>query len=91
VELVINRPVADESLQILKALESKKKDIETAFGGGLEWDAKEDRRACFVRKPLAVGGYRDDQSRWPVIQDAMIDAMVRLEKAVKPHLANVAA
>jgi hypothetical protein len=26
------------------------------------------------------------RSEWPAIQDAMIDAMARLEKALSPHL-----
>jgi hypothetical protein len=38
---------------------------------------------------IKAGGYRDPEEQWPTIQDAMIDAMIRLEQAVKPHLASV--
>jgi hypothetical protein len=34
---------------------------------------------------IEVGGYRDEEEKWPAIQDAMRDAMVRLEKALRPH------
>jgi hypothetical protein len=36
--------------------------------------------------PVESGGYRSDESKWPEIQDAMIAAMARLEKALGPHL-----
>jgi hypothetical protein len=35
---------------------------------------------------VADGGYKSDEAKWPAIQDAMIDAMGRLEKALAPHL-----
>ena len=34
-----------------------------------------------------VGGWRSDEARWTEAQDAMIDRMVRLEKALKPQIA----
>jgi hypothetical protein len=36
----------------------------------------------------AIGGYRDEE-RWSAIQEAMIDSMVRLEAALKPHIAKL--
>lgn len=35
------------------------------------------------------GGLKDGEDRWPVIQDAMIDAMDRLSRALKPHIRAV--
>jgi hypothetical protein len=32
------------------------------------------------------GGYRNDPEEWPTIQDVMIDAMIRLEKAIGPFV-----
>lgn len=37
-------------------------------------------------KMLEIGGYRDDIAKWPQIQEAMIDAMIRFEKALRPHI-----
>ena len=46
----------------------------------------EDRRACRIAKYITIGGYRDDEEKWPEIHEAMVDAMIRLEKALKPHI-----
>ena len=44
------------------------------------------RNLCRIGKKLETGGYRDDQNRWAGIQDTMIDAMIKLEQAFKPHI-----
>jgi hypothetical protein len=36
--------------------------------------------------PTGVRGYRDEP-HWAEIQDGMIDAMVQLESALRPHIA----
>jgi len=69
-------------------LARSKDDIEKEFGGALEWQRLEGKRACRIRKSIGVGGYRDE-SKWKEVQEAMIDAMVRLEKALKPHVAKL--
>jgi hypothetical protein len=38
---------------------------------------------------LTVGGYQSDESKWPAIQDAMMDAMTRLGNALAPQLAKL--
>ena len=43
-------------------------------------------RGCRISEQIDLGGYRDERSEWPEIQDAMIDAMIRLEKALRPHI-----
>jgi hypothetical protein len=37
------------------------------------------------QKQIDLGGYRDE-SQWRQVQDDMIDAMIRLGKALRPHL-----
>lgn len=32
------------------------------------------------------GGYGSDEATWPGVQDGMIDAMIRLEAALRPHV-----
>jgi len=39
-----------------------------------------------VRYPIKAGGYADAEARWPNIQNAMVDAMIRLEQAMRPYL-----
>jgi hypothetical protein len=35
------------------------------------------------------GGWKTEKSKWTAIQDAMIEAMGRLEKALDPHLGKL--
>ena len=64
-------------------------EIEQAFGGPLQWEHKENVQGCRIAMYFELGGYRDDESKWPKIQDAMIDAMIHLEKALHPHIAKL--
>lgn len=87
VELYIDRGkgAEEENEKIFNTLGYVQKAIDEAFGEPLSWERLEGRRASRVAKRLSVGGYRDEE-KWPDIQDAMIDAMIRLEKALRPHI-----
>lgn len=91
VELYIDRgkEAGDESKTIFDSLAASQNAVEKEFGEPLEWQRLEGKRACRIKKVISTGGYRDDQSRWPAIQDAMIDAMIRLERALKPYIAKL--
>jgi hypothetical protein len=88
VELYIDRgkEAKEENAALFDALAASKDEIDGAFGEPLQWERLEGKRACRIRHSIAVGGYRDDEARWPEIHDAMIDAMIRLEKALRPHI-----
>ena len=87
VELYIDRGKGSdaENRAIFDRLAQSKESIEADFGERLEWQRLEGRRYIRIRRDLDLGGYRDEE-KWPEIQDAMIDAMIRLEKALKPHI-----
>lgn len=87
VELYIDRgkDAEDENKEIFDTLYVSKEDIETEFGDTIEWKRLENRRACRIMKTIDLGGYRDED-KWPEIHNAMIDAMIRLEKTLKPHI-----
>jgi hypothetical protein len=91
VELFIDRGAgkATENKRIFDGLEEHKDEIERAFGGKLSWERLEGKQGCRIAHTSTVGGYRSDESKWAAIQDAMIDTMVRLEKALAPHLAKL--
>ncbi len=55
----------------------------------LSWQRLNDKQGCRVAHILNVGGYRSDEAKWPAVQDAMIDAMARLERAFDPVLAGL--
>jgi hypothetical protein len=85
VELYIDRGDAEQNKQIFDTLHEHKAEIETAFGEPLEWQRLDAKRVCRVRYMLTDGGLQDQQ-RWPKIQDAMIEAMIQLERAMKPQI-----
>jgi hypothetical protein len=89
-ELYIDRgkDADEENKAVFESLAKSKDEIEKAFGGELEWQRLEGKRACRIRKSINLGGYRDE-SKWQQVQEAMIDAMVRLEKALKPYVAQL--
>ncbi len=84
VELYIDRGAdqTDTNKGIFDWLEGQKKEIEGAFGGKLSWQRLGKKRACRIAHLIAVGGYRSDEAKWPEIQDAMIEAMIRFEVSV---------
>jgi hypothetical protein len=90
VQLVIDRgKSADENRMILNQLKSHEAQIQHEFGAPLEWYEPEGVRLCRVISKVNTGGYKDDEAKWPEIQDAIIDAMVRLEKALRPFLQTI--
>jgi len=62
-----------------------KDEIEKEFGGKLNWERLEGRRASRISVRFEGVGLKD-QDKWDNLQEKMIDAMVRLEKAFKPYM-----
>lgn len=92
VELYIDYGVGgeDRNQKAFELLEGQKDAIEGSFGGELEWQPLPDRRGCRIRKILS-GGWRTPQDQWPELHHAMVDAMIRLEKAVRPYIEKLPA
>ena len=80
------READNENEEIFDTLDNAKEEIEEVFGESLEWQRLEGKRACRIGKRFSLGGYRDDEEEWSEIQDAMIDGMIRLEAALRPHI-----
>ncbi|MCK4788365.1 MAG: DUF4268 domain-containing protein [Desulfobacteraceae bacterium] len=91
VELYIDRgkDQDEENKKSFDQLATSKKEIEEAFGESLDWQQLEGKRACRIRRQFTIGGYRDDEEKWPLIHEAMVNAMIRLEKALKPHIKGI--
>ena len=85
VELYIGKGTGEENKQIFDRLMLAKDQIEKDFCGPLEWQRLDKKQACRICKIIAIGGWQDED-KWPQQQDAMIDAMINLEKALRPHL-----
>jgi hypothetical protein len=86
-ELYIDRGDATENKRIFDQLHARKEEIERAFGGPLSWERLDTKRACRIKHVIERGGYRSPESEWPEIQKEMVDAMTRLEAALRPELA----
>lgn len=63
----------------------RKKEIEKDFGGKLDWERLDNRRASRISVSFEGIGLKDEED-WDALQDKMIDAMIRLEKATKKHI-----
>lgn len=90
VVLTIDRgkEAAAENNAIFDTLAESKDAIDAAFGEPLDWLRVEGTRARRIKKDIDLGGYGDEE-KWPEIQEAMIDAMIRLEKAIGPYIAKL--
>lgn len=78
-----------ENKAIFDALHAKRDEIEKVFGGTLDWQRLDNKRACRIRVAVEAGGYRDEE-RYSEAHAAMVDAMVRLEKALRSHVKDLA-
>lgn len=89
-ELYIDRgkDCDEENKRIFDELNAKKAEIEKDFGEKLRWERLDDRRASRISKRIETAGL-GDREKWPKLQDEMIDAMMRLEKALKKHIKNL--
>lgn len=85
VVLYIDNGIEAENAAMFRALEAHQAEIDASFGPGLEWQLQVGKKACRISHRIDLGGYAH-QDRWPEIQDAMIDAMIRLDRAFRPHL-----
>lgn len=90
-ELYIDRgkDTENENKALFEQLQSHREQIEEVFGGQLLWEAMDGKRACVVRASLPNGGYKSADEDWDSLQDDQIDAMVRLERAVRPYITRL--
>jgi hypothetical protein len=88
VNLYIDRGKGEDeaTTAVFESLYANRQEIEEAYGDTLLWERLEGKRACRIRYDVCGKGYRDDEDTWEPTQDAMIDAMIRLEAALKPHI-----
>ncbi|WP_333787568.1 DUF4268 domain-containing protein [Methanomethylovorans sp.] len=87
VQFYIDRVKDSEAVnkQIFKFFESRKKEIEDTFGDDLSWYSVEGIRNCSIYWNKYDSGL-GDKEKWDDLQDALINDMIRLEKAFKKHV-----
>lgn len=88
VELYIDRGDEAENDRVLQHFVAQREGIEKEFGESLDWQPMPSRRACRINFDVTTQGYRDEDA-WPDVHRRMIDAMIRLERAVKPAISEL--
>lgn len=88
VQLNISRSDALENTWLFEHLEEHKVQIESALGAPLEWRPLPERKSCQITCSHPFDG--GNKELWPTIIDWMIDAMSRLENAIRPVLTELA-
>jgi Domain of unknown function (DUF4268) len=87
-ELYIDRGDKGENESIFDQLLAEREAIEAEVGGGLEWERLDSKRACRIKLERPANVFEREQ--WPEMIPFMIDAMLRLEKALKPRIVRIA-
>jgi len=65
-----------------------KNEIEKEFGAPLVWQRLNGRRTSRILYKFNIGGWANE-GKWNELQDKMVDAMVRLEKAFKKYISKI--
>ncbi|EKD81297.1 MAG: hypothetical protein ACD_39C01870G0005 [uncultured bacterium] len=86
VELYIDRGEVAENKRIFESLATSKDEVEKVFGAQLSWEPLDSKRACRIKSMIERGGYRSSDAEWPEIQTEMVQAMIKLEKSLRPAL-----
>jgi len=87
VDLYIDFKDQVKNKNVFDQMKAHKAEIEARFGGELIWERLENKRACRIKYLIAgLGGVSSPDTAWPAVQNAMIEAMSRLEKAMKPAI-----
>lgn len=71
-----------------KALETQRAAIEDDFGAPLDWQELPEGEGCRIRYVIE-GGYKSHVDQWPSIHERMVDAMVRLDCAMRQRVATL--
>ncbi|MEW6504844.1 MAG: DUF4268 domain-containing protein [Chloroflexota bacterium] len=85
VELYIDTGDSEKNKHYFDTLAQHKDDVEAKFGAPLDWQRLDEKQASRIAYLIKGQGGLYDQEKWDSLQDAMVDAMMRLESALKPH------
>lgn len=90
IEIYLDRGDGSQDLNKVRFdyLYSHKNEIENAFGGQIEWERLDKKRAsriCYRYDGLGLS----DEDGWSEVQDLMIDGAIKLHDAIKPYIAKL--
>ena len=79
----------EKTLSAFEALMARRAEIEKRFGAPLEWRSVDRNRSCRLTYVLPGKGYTAPESEWPALQDQLIDALIRLDAALRKPIAEL--
>lgn len=79
----------DFNKAIFDALLAERESIEQEFGEPLDWQRLDNRCACRIQKRWSDRGGLGDREAWNDLQELMIEAMTRFERAFKQRLLQI--
>jgi hypothetical protein len=88
VDLYIDRGDGETNKRLFEMLYARKDQIEEAFGKPLDWQKLEEKRGCRIRYVIEGSGLQE-KDRWADLQGRMIEALVKLQKALQPEISKV--
>lgn len=87
-ELYIDRGEYEENKMVFDFLHDKKDTLENEFGGSLEWERLDDKRASRIKYEKTEFNVFEKEC-WDDMFSFMVDGMIRLENAFKNPLKEV--
>jgi len=78
----------DANLAAFQALLAERAAIEAEFGGALDWQELPQKSACRICLHID-GGWKSPEGEWPALQDRQIDALVRLDRALRQRILDL--
>jgi predicted transport protein len=85
VQLYIDLGDAGWNKNIFSNLYQHKEEIENVFEAPLDWQRLDTKRASRIRFVISDYGFEDIE-HWNKLQDQLIEAMIRLQKAFQPFI-----
>ena len=85
IELYIDTGDMSRNKKIFDELYKRKHEIERDFGEELEWYRLDNKRASRIAKTIVNKGLKNVDD-WPIIQDKMINSMIKFHKALTKHI-----
>lgn len=80
----------EQNKAFFDALIKHRDQIERTFGGHIDWDRIDEKRACRIYATAIDIGYRDDPSKWPAAAAKLGERFRRFMDAFQPHLPGAA-
>ncbi|MEP7284196.1 MAG: DUF4268 domain-containing protein [Chloroflexota bacterium] len=74
---------------IFDILYNQRVQIEAKFGEALDWRRMDTKRSSRIVKIIEGIGSLNEPEKWPALQETMIDAMIRLDHALRPRIAKL--